>query len=164
MKTALILRHAKSSWKQPELADHDRPLNKRGKRDAHRVGEFLLHRGLVPDLIISSTAKRARKTAEAVAKACGFGGELRLTPALYLAGPEAYIATLRGVSDTCQRVMVVGHNPGLEELITQLLGKVTPMPTAALAAFSFPIVHWSEFVPGTKAELLEFWTPNNNEL
>jgi phosphohistidine phosphatase len=161
MKTAIILRHAKSSWKQPELPDHDRPLSKRGKRDAPRVGEFLLEKGLTPDLIISSTAKRARKTAEAAAKASGFSGELRLTPALYLAAPEAYIATLRSLPDEYQRVMLVGHNPGLEELMAKLTGRTASMPTAAVAYVSFPITHWSELEMGAKAELIHLWTPGD---
>ena len=76
MKALLILRHAKSSWKEPLLADYDRPVNKRGKHDAPRVGQFLQEHGLVPDRIISSTAKRARKTAQAVAKTSGYDGKL----------------------------------------------------------------------------------------
>ena len=83
MKTLLLLRHAKSSWKHPELADHDRPLNKRGKRDAPSIGQLVSDKGLVPDLIMSSTAKRARKTARAVAKASGYKGKIELTPTFY---------------------------------------------------------------------------------
>ena len=90
MKTLLILRHAKSDWETPDVADHDRPLNGRGKRDAPRMGRLLRDENLVPDLIISSTAKRARKTAKLVAEASGYEGEIRLAETLYLAGPEAY--------------------------------------------------------------------------
>jgi phosphohistidine phosphatase len=78
MKSVLILRHAKSSWKHPELADHDRPLNRRGKRDTPLMGRLLKKEDLVPEIIISSTATRARSTAEAVAKSSGYKGEIIL--------------------------------------------------------------------------------------
>jgi len=80
MKTLLILRHAKSSWKNPGLADHNRPLNKRGKRDAPRVGRLLRDKNLTPDLILSSTAKRALDTAEAAAESSGYEGEINHGP------------------------------------------------------------------------------------
>jgi len=82
MKLVLILRHAKSSWKHPDVNDHDRPLNKRGKRDAPRMGEFLQDKHLVPDFIVSSTAKRARSTAKAVAKAARYKGDIILNQSL----------------------------------------------------------------------------------
>ena len=87
MKTLLFLRHAKSSWKQTDVADHDRPLNKRGKQDAPRMGILLRQQQLTPDVIVSSTAARARCTADAVADACAFDGVVQLEPQLYLAAP-----------------------------------------------------------------------------
>ena len=117
MKTLLILRHAKSSWKNTGLADHDRPLTKRGKRDAPRMGRLLRDENLTPDLIVSSTAKRALDTAEAVAEASGYEGEVESRPEFYMAGPEAYLRALRALSDDYECVMVIGHNPGLEELV-----------------------------------------------
>jgi phosphohistidine phosphatase len=83
MKTLLIMRHAKSSWKDPDLPDHDRPLNKRGKHDAPSMGKLLKDEDLIPDLIISSTAARAKKTAELVAKACKYKGEISLNQSLW---------------------------------------------------------------------------------
>ena len=82
MKTLLILRHAKSSWKEQDLPDHDRPLNKRGKNDAPRMGKLLKDEDLIPDLIMSSTAVRAKKTAELVAKACKYKGKIVLNHSL----------------------------------------------------------------------------------
>ena len=120
MKTLLILRHAKSSWKDEQVGDHDRPLNKRGKCEAPRVGEHLQQANLQPELIISSTAKRARKTASKVAQQCGYQGVIELQGTLYLAPPDAYVETLRNVDDSVNRVMVVGHNPGLEQLLALL--------------------------------------------
>ncbi|MGB7955409.1 MAG: histidine phosphatase family protein [Candidatus Nitrosopolaris sp.] len=99
MKSVLILRHAKSSWKHPELADHDRPLNKRGKRDAQRMGELLRNEHLIPESVISSTAIRARDTAKAVVKASGYKGKIALNRSLYAAGPEAYLKVLNGLSN-----------------------------------------------------------------
>jgi phosphohistidine phosphatase len=141
------------------LADHDRPLNKRGKQDAPRVGQFLQEHGLVPDRIISSTAKRARKTAQAVAKASGYDGKVKLTAAFFHAGPAAYIATLRDVSDDYRRVMVVGHNPGLEELVAEVTGLAELMPTAAVAHISLPIEQWKDLADGVKGELVNLWRP-----
>ena len=87
MKSVLILRHAKSSWKHPDVDDHDRPFNKRGKRDAPHMGEILQNEHLVPDLIISSSAKRARSTAKAVAKAAEYNGDITFNQSLYAAPP-----------------------------------------------------------------------------
>jgi phosphohistidine phosphatase len=159
MKTLLILRHAKSSWKQPDQADHDRPLNERGKSDAPRVGRLLREEDLVPDLIVSSTAKRARKTAAKVAEGSGYGGEIQLSDELYLAPPKTYLGVLRQVADAHSRVMVVGHNPGLEELLTLLTGDESSLPTAALAYITLPIDRWSELNTGTRGHLVNLWTP-----
>lgn len=117
MKSLLILRHAKSSWKHPELSDHNRPLNRRGKNDALRIGKLLKKEKLIPDIIISSTAIRAHVTADTVAKACEYKGEVTLDRSLYAAGPEAYFKVLRSLSDDYLKVLVVGHNPGIEELL-----------------------------------------------
>src|SRR6266480_4882827 len=111
MKTLLLLRHAKSSWKQPELADHTRPLNKRGKKTAPRMGALLQDEDLIPDLIICSSAVRAYTTALLVAKACSYMGEINQTRSLYLAEPEDYVEVLRQVAEKHMRVLVVGHNP-----------------------------------------------------
>ena len=159
MKTVLILRHAKSSWKQPEVPDHDRPLNKRGEQDAPRIGTLIQAKGLVPDLIISSTAKRARKTAKLVAKKSGYKEKFQLTPAFYHAGPRAYIAVLNNLQNDYNRVMVVGHNPGLEQLVENLTGQIETMPTASLAHILLPINDWSEFDRGTHGELVHLWRP-----
>ena len=83
MKTLLLMRHAKSSWDDPDVADHDRPLNKRGKKDAPRMGQWLAEQGLTPEVIVTSTAKRARKTAELVAESCGCQREPIVLPELY---------------------------------------------------------------------------------
>jgi phosphohistidine phosphatase len=159
MKTLLILRHAKSSWKDDGLTDHDRPLNKRGKRDAPRVGELLRDTDLAPNLIISSTAKRARKTASKVAKKCQYQGVIELTGELYLAPSQSYLQVLRKVPDQYDRVMVVGHNPGLEELLSVLTGHATPLPTAALAQIELAIDRWLDLDDSAQGKLLDLWLP-----
>jgi len=159
MKTLLILRHAKSSWENSGLADHDRPLNKRGKRDAPRMGLLLREQGLAPDLILSSTAKRARRTASAVAESAEFQGEVKLLPELYHAGPRTYSEVLRNISNDCESVMVVGHNPGLEILLAKLAGEGERLPTASLAHLQLGIDSWGEFNLDVEARLVGLWRP-----
>ena len=161
MKSLLILRHAKSSWKHPELTDHDRPLNKRGKRDAPRMGEILRNEHLIPETIISSTAARARATAEAVAKASGYKGKIALNRSLYAAGPEAYLKVVHGLSNDSVRVLVVGHNPGLEELLENFTGEAQIMPTCTLAHVKFSMDSWLELDYKTKGELAGIWQPRD---
>jgi phosphohistidine phosphatase len=159
MKILLVLRHAKSSWKNVNLADFERPLNKRGKIDAPRMGELLRREGIVPDLIISSSAKRALKTAEAVALACGYDSEIQTTRQLYHAWPDDYIEVLNSVPNECDRVMIVGHNPGMESLVEELTGEWVRMPTAALVQISLSISHWSELSLESTEVLIKIWRP-----
>jgi phosphohistidine phosphatase len=158
VKTLLILRHAKSSKNDPTLDDHARPLNERGERDAPRMGRLLKDEGLVPDRIVSSTATRARKTAEAAADACGFEDDVDLDSSLYLASPEEYLEVLRRTPKACERVMVVGHNPGLERLVEVLARKRETLPTAALARITLPIDDWKD-LKASKGTLAAIWRP-----
>lgn len=159
MKTVLILRHAKSSWNHPELSDYDRPLNSRGKRDAPRMGKHLRQEGLIPDRILTSSAKRARKTANKVAKSCGYTGKVKKLEAFYDTVPGVFFKTLQALSDKYQRVMVVGHNPTMEQLVNHLTGEIERMPTAALAQIELPIQHWDDLDLYTKGTLVNLWTP-----
>ena len=159
MKTLLILRHAKSSWKDEGLTDFDRPLNGRGQRDAPRMGTLLREHDLIPDKILSSNAVRARSTALLAAEAAGFKGDLELTADFYLAPPATYLQRLAMLPEEVGRVMVVGHNPGLEELVAHLTGTDDPFPTAALAKVNLPIESWSELTPTTEGELDGLWLP-----
>lgn len=159
MKTLLILRHAKSDWADARLSDHDRPLNKRGKTDAPRMGELLREHDLIPDLIVSSTALRARQTAELVAEGCGYEGEILLTRDLYLAGPEEYLESIHLHAEDEATVMVVGHNPGMEDLVGALTKESVTMTTANLAQVSLPIKYWGELRETTKGKLIHVWRP-----
>jgi phosphohistidine phosphatase len=140
MKRQLILmRHGKSDWSKP-LSDYQRPIKNRGYKEAARVGSWLREQGLVPDLIISSPAKRARETAETVAQNMDFSADNILwNESIYMADVSELLDAIATAPDECERLMVVGHNPGLEDLLFYLTeevdvpddGKV--MPTAAVA-------------------------------
>lgn len=159
MKTLLILRHAKSSWKDLTQADHDRPLNKRGKRDAPAIGRFIRQNDLVPDLIVSSTAKRARKTAQAVADEVDYPKEVTQTRNLYHAYPDAFIEILQALDNHFRTVLMVAHNPGIEELVAQLSGVYERMPTGALAHFELPIDDWQDLEDGMRGRLRGIYRP-----
>ena len=159
MRTLLVLRHGKSSRKHTNLSDHDRPLSKRGKRDAPRVGQWLRSRRLSPGAIISSTAKRARRTAEEVAQSSTFNGRVQLESRLYLADPATILDVVRGADAEAKRVLVVGHNPGLEELVARLTGNDEHLPTATLAQISLPIDQWRDLLLLTEGQLVSLWRP-----
>ena len=159
MKTLLLLRHAKSSWKDEDLDDHDRGLNKRGKSDAPRMGQLLKDENLIPDFILSSSAKRCRKTAEHVTMACGFRGETRFTVELYEAPPDKIRQSLGQTADSFNRVLLVGHNPGLEEFLEQLHVGYTPLTTAALAHLELDLERWSDLSAVSQARLVRLWQP-----
>jgi phosphohistidine phosphatase len=159
MKTLLVLRHAKSSWDDPALGDHERPLNKRGRRDAPRMGELVREYGLIPDVVISSDAVRARRTAEAVAEAARYAGEILLDPRLYLAWPDDILSLLQRVREKAETVMIVGHNPGLEKLVEQLTGEWQDLPTAALAQIGLPLDQWRDLKLSTRGRLVGLWRP-----
>lgn len=160
MKTLLLFRHAKSSWKDESLSDHDRPLNKRGKRTAPMMGHLAKEKGLVPDLIVSSTAVRARATAEAFAEACQYDGGIDFTEDLYLAtAGELLVQAQNRAPNRVERLLLVGHNPGMEDLVNVLSGHREAFPTAALAVFELEIDRWRELVLGVTAKLVKVWRP-----
>jgi phosphohistidine phosphatase len=159
MKRLIILRHAKSSWNQPELADFDRPLNKRGRRDAPRMGKLIAELGFVPDIIISSSAKRARDTINLAANAFDYDGEIILTRDLYAASPDSYFHVLCKLTDDIESALVVGHNPGLEDLFEEITGGYERLPTAALAVIDLDIPNWSDINEGVAGKSIGVWRP-----
>jgi phosphohistidine phosphatase len=159
MKTIFLLRHAKSDWGDPDLDDHDRSLNKRGKRDAPRMGRLVREEKILPDLIITSDAKRAVQTVEALVAESGYTGEVKESGELYDADTEDYFRLLRDVPDEEQAVMLVGHNPIAEEFLRHLTGEETTIPTAALARVELLIEKWSELSGDTKGILKAVWRP-----
>ena len=159
MKTLLLMRHAKASREDPSLPDHDRPLSTRGKRDAPRMGRLLRAKDLTPDLIVSSPAKRALATAKAVAKASRCDGDPLVAPDLYPGDPPAYTRVLRALTGKRDRVLVVGHNPGIEQFLGGLVRTSEVLPTAAVAVVELPIARWREFREGTRGRLVHVWRP-----
>jgi phosphohistidine phosphatase len=163
MKTLLLMRHAKASAGLEGQADHGRALNERGERDAPRLGQWLRREGLVPDLVISSDAKRAAQTAAAVIDASGCGGEWQQAPGLYEADTEAYFEALRAVPDAVATVLVVAHNPGTEAMVTALTGEEETLPTAAVAQISLPLDHWPDLSPAVEGKLERVVRPRELE-
>ncbi len=159
MKTLLLLRHAKSSWKETVLEDHDRPLNKRGRKDAPRMGRLLAELNLIPEYLVSSSAKRARKTATEVIEETRFRGESRFTFELYHAAPGQLLNIVRELPSNYSRVLLIGHNPGLEEFLEHLTGNYTPLTTAALARVELPVQDWRQIDSSVKGELMGLWQP-----
>lgn len=159
MKTLLILRHAKSSWKDSDLPDHDRPLNKRGRRDAPKVGELIKQENILPEIILCSTARRARDTVRAVIETSGYDGEIQYIPDLYQADVADIFTILGELDDRISIVMLAGHNPELEELLRTITDEDVHIPTAALAQVSLPIFSWKEVPAGVCGELIRFWAP-----
>ena len=146
MKTLYILRHAKSAWDNPGLADHDRPLNSRGKSDLPKMGQHLKRLGVNPELIISSTAFRARRTAEGIANQLGYDTEqIEYTRRLYHAGEDEIMDVLAEVDHTINHVMVTGHNPGFTYAINYFGSyNLDNLPTCGFARIDFDIDEWHE--------------------
>jgi phosphohistidine phosphatase len=163
MKTLLLLRHAKSSWKDSDLDDHDRPLNKRGKKDAPKMGRLLREEEMLPDLVIASSAKRCRKTAEHVIHSSGYRGETRIHGELYEAGAEKLRQFLANLDDSIGCVLLIAHNPGMEELLEPLAGVYTPLSTAALAHVDIPIDSWRDLTADSRGTLIKLWQPRELE-
>jgi phosphohistidine phosphatase len=163
MHSLVIMRHAKASFNEPGAKDSKRALSKRGEKSAAQVGDLLKERELIPQIILCSSALRATQTAEIVAKAIGFTGEIRIHEDLYMAEADDILKLLRKLPDELERVMVIGHNPGLESVIPMLTERIESLPTAAVAYLTLPLVHWKELKSKTRAELVELWRPKELE-
>ncbi|WP_353814695.1 SixA phosphatase family protein [Agromyces sp. SYSU T00266] len=160
MKTLVLVRHAKSAWGDPALADHDRPLNDRGRRDAPEMAGRLRERGVVPEAIRSSTALRARTTAEAMVAALELPADvLELDERLYGAGPDTILGVVAELGEEVGTAMVVAHDPGMSDLAYRLSGEIEHMPTCAVAEFRFAVWSWSE-IPDAAAVAVHLDTPH----
>jgi len=165
----LIVRHAKSEWAESHQTDFERPIKKRGQKDAHQMGAFLRKEGLIPDYILSSTAKRAMETAKILAKSMDLSTkDISFDASLYLCEPHSMVQILENISSMAQRPMVVGHNPCLNYLVQYLSqeqigpredGKI--MTTTAVAHFEMPN-HWCPLAPHC-GHLLHLWRPADLE-
>ena len=160
MKKLLILRHAKSSWADPDLADFERPLNERGLHAAPFMGSVIAKEGLSPDLIISSPAERAKTTAELAVDGGKLAAEIKFDDHIYEASPHALLQIASDIDDEMKSVMLVGHNPGIEAFIKLLTGVYEPMPTAALAVVELRIDYWEDIAAGS-GKLLDVIRPKD---
>ncbi len=158
MKRLFLLRHAKSAWDDPTLADHNRPLAARGRQAATRMGRFLRAEGTGIERILCSPARRAAETLAAVLAELASTPPVETQDALYLGGPNALLAAIQSLPNGIDRAMIVAHNPDLHELAVALIraGAAEPrralaekFPTGALAILEFPGGAWSEVMPGT---------------
>jgi len=159
MKTLLILRHGKSSWKNDDLSDHERPHKKRGKRDAPKMRKLIREEGLIPDIILSSTARRAKDTTLLAIEAMDYNDEIQFRRDLYHTWSGDIIEILQRLGPSIQVAMVVGHNPGLEELLDSLAGAEEWLPTAALAHLELPISSWDQLEEDIDGKLVNLWRP-----
>jgi phosphohistidine phosphatase len=144
MKKLLLLRHAKSSWADASLPDFERPLNERGRHAAPLVGKFMREQKLRPDLIISSPAERARQTIALVLEAAGIQTDIRYDERIYEASVTSLVEIISQIEDDKTEAMLVGHNPGFENLLERLTGESERMPTAALARIIINAESWNE--------------------
>jgi len=159
-KILLLVRHAKSSWDEPGLADAERTLNKRGRRDAPRMGKRLANADHRPDLIVSSPAVRARATADAIAAEIGYpAADIAVVDSAYAASPRELMDIIRHFDDGYTCVMLVCHNPGITDLVNELTDeKVDNIPTCGVATLALDTPNWQKAGEAT-ARLLDFDYP-----
>jgi phosphohistidine phosphatase len=164
MKRLYLLRHAKSSWDDPTLADHDRPLAPRGRRAAEVMAKHLGRKGIAPEVVLCSPSRRTRETLTRIAQGLGKNADVRIEAELYAASATALLEVLHEVPDEVDSVMLIGHNPGIQDLALSLAsaGAEIPrlrskFPTAALATLELNGT-WRELAPGS-AELVWFAKP-----
>ncbi len=147
MKTLILTRHAKSDWGNLLQKDFDRELNPRGLRDAPMMGERLAKNGVQLDLVISSTAMRAKQTAKLIAETSGYNpAHIQWDEILYHAPPLIIDEVIYSIPDEVNTAMIVCHNPGVTDFVNSLMGKVCDdMPTCAMCAFQMDIKHWNQY-------------------
>ena len=167
MKTLLLLRHAKSSWSEEALPDHDRPLSARGQRGAAVIGAYIAQRDLTPAMVLCSTARRGRETLDGLRNYLHPAPKIEFERRLYMAEPETILRQVRSADNAADSVMVIGHNPEFHALAKGLAVGGDPMmirkfadkfPTAGLAVFACHIDRWSDLTP-EGVELVDFASP-----
>lgn len=160
-KILLVLRHAKSSWNDNSIPDQERPLNKRGRNQGSKMGKLIKKLDLVPDYIISSTAKRAIDTSKLIVEFSGFNGKINTDSSLYNQTSEQYVKVLAGIPDIYSKVLIVGHNPSIENLIEKLTNRIELMKTCSLARIDIKIKSWKDITnERDKSILINIWRPN----
>ncbi len=150
MKELLLMRHAKSDWNEPHKSDFDRPLNKRGLKAAPKIGIEFKNRKLIPDIIIASPAKRAKTTAELVKLHSGYDKEIIQNENFYFSDRYSVFKTISELDKQNNRVLIVGHNPIIENLVTHLCKEpqFLALPTASVVYITFDIQNWQDLAWG----------------
>jgi phosphohistidine phosphatase len=162
MKTLFLVRHAKSSWNEPSLPDKDRPLSKRGKRDAPKMGERLARHDVKPDLILSSPARRALTTAKIIARKLDYKPkDIVVDDGLYAVEADDLLRVICELGDKPKRIMLFGHNPELTELAHHFSSKITHLPTCAVAELRFDAKSWSSIGKDKPARVV-LYTPKQS--
>jgi len=163
MQTLMLLRHAKSSWDDSSLPDAERPLNERGMRDAPRVGNWMYQQKLKrPDALVCSPAVRTRQTMKLVVQAAGIQCPARLDERIYQASVADLLDVIKDAPETCDCLMLIGHNPGIAELLDHLTNEHHSMPTAALAIIEIDAMTWRDIAAKTN-RLTHFIKPRDIE-
>ncbi|MGZ4723719.1 MAG: SixA phosphatase family protein [Ilumatobacteraceae bacterium] len=166
LKHIVVIRHAKSSWDDPSMVDHDRPLSKRGRDALSRLGDHIEGLKLRPDLVMCSSSRRTRETLDGIRTSLGRKVRVEFDSALYGASVEQLVTKLRGLDDQIMNVFLIGHNPAVTDLVDLLAvapatggTAIDAFPTAAVAVLSVA-VPWSELQPACAA-LESFWAPRH---
>ncbi len=166
MKTLYVIRHAKSSWDATNVDDFERPLNARGKRDAPRMGKRLKEKNIMPDLMLSSPAKRALSTSKRIAKELKYPKDsIKTDRGLYHADEELMLTIVQGINSSYNVVMLLSHNPGLTDFVNSIMDgalDIDNVPTCGIVAFEFDINAWKEVNWG-KGKMLFFDYPKSRE-
>ena len=148
MKNLYLIRHAKSDWSDASESDFERGLNKRGQKAILTMADALKEKKVMPDLILSSSAKRARLTASGLAKEIGYKGKIKYIDGLYMAEPLDVISIIQEIKDKYDDVFIIGHNPETTELTDLMLDDfIDNVPTLGIVALELPIKHWKKFKP-----------------
>lgn len=159
MKVLYIVRHAKSSWANPMQADFDRPLNDRGKRDAPRMGKRLKERRIIPDIMLTSPAKRALSTCKRIAETTGYEkAKIKTDQKLYHADETGLLKVVQSIKDKHHSAMLFGHNPGLTDFVNEISqSNLDNIPTCGIVAVVFMVDSWKEIgFGGGKLEFFDF--------
>ncbi len=157
MKTLLLLRHAKSSWSYDVRDDWDRSLSKRGKKDVLELGEVFKEKQLMPQVILSSAAVRARETCQLLVDAIHYRGDVYYRSSLYMGEAEMYIKEISQLPDDVNCALVIGHNPGLQTLYQMLSWDIGPLHATSVACVQLPIDSWKELDINSTSEDFSLW-------
>ncbi|MEZ6135533.1 MAG: histidine phosphatase family protein [Pirellulaceae bacterium] len=162
-RTFIVMRHAKSDWGQAGLADHDRPLNQRGRRASKAMAHVLAEHDFIVDVILASTAVRVQETVQRLQRTWSPHAEVLSQRELYLASPDEMARSIHALHDSWARVLLVGHNPGIAALATWLSGQQLEMPTAAVAVFEAQAETWQNTLQADTWKLKAYWKPRDFE-